>query len=276
MFKERFMSAIVLVILLVVFLLAGKLPLLLALLLLSLIAFVEMTKACKVHEDDKKVNALELVGMLGICIYYIVVFAFGVSTYLMLTMIITISLMMMVYVFTFPRFHANQVMAAIFAFVYAPVMLSFLYLTRTLEHGAFLVWLTFIGSWICDTSAYLVGRKIGKHKLAPVLSPKKSIEGAVGGVAGAALVAVLYAGILVKTGQVGMEAMWMYPVICTICSLFSQVGDLAASGIKRNHALKDYGKLIPGHGGIMDRFDSVIFIAPIIYYAAVLLAKTVS
>lgn len=273
MFKERFISAIVLTVLLVCFLVLGNLPLFLALLALSLIAFTEMTKACHVNDGTKKINALELVGLLAIVAYYAVLFFFGISTYMMLVFALTISIFMMVYVFTFPKFKAEQVMASIFAVIYAPMMLSFLYLTRNLEGGAYLVWLTFIGSWICDTSAYLVGRKIGKHKLAPVLSPKKSIEGAVGGVCGAVLIAFLYAFVLVQLQKMDTAVLWMYPCICLICSLFSQVGDLAASGIKRNHDIKDYGHLIPGHGGIMDRFDSVIFIAPIIYYAAVLLMK---
>ena len=111
----------------------------------------------------------------------------------------------------------------------------------------------------------------GKHKLAPVLSPKKSIEGAVGGVAGAALVGLVYAVIIGKLGISQRELLWVFPVISAIGAVISQVGDLAASAIKRNFGIKDYGRLIPGHGGIMDRFDSVVFTAPMIYYLAVLL-----
>ena len=102
----------------------------------------------------------------------------------------------------------------------------------------------------------LLGMLIGKHKMAPVLSPKKSVEGAVGGVAGAALLGVIYA-------AATQGPMLEYAVICAIGALISMVGDLAASAIKRNQGIKDYGKLIPGHGGILDRFDSVIFCAPL-------------
>ena len=273
MFKQRLISAIVLVIILAVLLVCGNLPLFVALLTVSLIAFREMTKATGVHTKDKGLNGLEIVGSFGICAYYAVIYQTGISTYVMLTLVVTIAFMMMVYVFAFPKYHANQIMSAVFSFVYAPIMLSFLYLTRELENGAYLIWLTFIGSWICDTCAYLVGRAIGKHKLAPVLSPKKSIEGAVGGVAGAAIVGFIYSLVLVKMQIVSSDMLWIYPVITTICSIFSQVGDLAASGIKRNHDIKDYGNLIPGHGGIMDRFDSVIFIAPVIYYLSLWLVK---
>ena len=100
--------------------------------------------------------------------------------------------------------------------------------------------------------------------MAPVLSPKKSVEGAVGGVAGAVLLGVIFA--LVTRGPV-----WEYALICGVGALISMVGDLAASAIKRNMDIKDYGKLIPGHGGVLDRFDSVIFTAPVIYYLAVIL-----
>jgi len=273
MFKQRFISSIFLVIVLLFFLIAGKLPLFAFSLVISLIAFFEMTKATGVHCKEKKINGLEIVGVLGICAYYGYIYMAGIGSYVMFVIALTISCMMMVYVFTFPKYHANQVTSVVFSFIYAPVMLSYLYLTRELEGGIFLVWLTFIGSWICDTCAYLVGRAIGKHKLAPVLSPKKSIEGAVGGVAGAALVGFIYAFVLVKLGYQSESKLWVYPVITTVCSIFSQVGDLTASGIKRNHEIKDYGKLIPGHGGIMDRFDSVIFIAPIIYYLSLFLMK---
>ena len=98
--------------------------------------------------------------------------------------------------------------------------------------------------------------------MTPVLSPKKSVEGAVGGVVGAVLLGILYA-YLTKGSAIG------YGVICAAGAILSMVGDLAASAIKRQTGIKDYGKLIPGHGGILDRFDSVIFTAPVIYYLVV-------
>ena len=106
---------------------------------------------------------------------------------------------------------------------------------------------------------------IGKHKMSPKLSPKKSVEGAVGGVAGAALLGAIY-GAAISGKMGGSGHILSFALICAVGGLISMVGDLAASAIKRNHGIKDYGKLIPGHGGILDRFDSVIFIAPVIYY----------
>ena len=107
----------------------------------------------------------------------------------------------------------------------------------------------------------------GKHKLAPVLSPKKSIEGAVGGVAGAALLGLAYGLVLGTHMEEFDNPVVACAISCAIAAVISQIGDLAASAIKRNHDIKDYGHLIPGHGGILDRFDSMIFTAPAIYFA---------
>ena len=210
--------------------------------------------------SDEHVTVLELVGYLGAVLYYIAMKAdFG--NYGTMAIIISMILILFVYVFGYPKYHAEQVMAAFFGVVYVAVMLSFIYLTRSLPDGKFLVWLIFLCSWGCDTCAYCVGMLIGKHKMAPVLSPKKSIEGAVGGVAGAALLGVIYA-------AATQGKMAEYALICAVGALISMVGDLAASAIKRNQNIKDYGKLIPGNGGILDRFDSVIITAPVIYYLA--------
>ncbi len=147
------------------------------------------------------------------------------------------------------------------------VMLSYLYQVRAMTDGRYLVWLIFISSWGCDTSAYCVGMLFGRHKLAPVLSPKKSIEGAVGGVAGAALIGFLYATVFGSRMTEVTNPQAACAIACAIAAVISQIGDLAASAIKRNHDIKDYGHLIPGHGGILDRFDSVLFTAPAIFFA---------
>ena len=271
MFRTRLLSGIVLVIIIAFVLVTGGSVLFLFTLLVALKAFFEMTKVTKVRGENEKVNLLEIFGAMGVLGYYGVRYFADTETYIMLTITLTIVAILFAYVFTFPKYHANQIMAAIFSFVYAPIMLAYLYLTRNLEKGIYIVWLIFISSWICDTCAYAVGMLFGKHKLAPVLSPKKSIEGAVGGVAGAALVGLIYALVLKNTGISQSNLLWVFPVISAVGAVISQVGDLAASAIKRNFGIKDYGKLIPGHGGIMDRFDSVVFTAPMIYYLAVLL-----
>lgn len=258
MFKTRLISGIVLVIIALATIISGSWILFFTLLAVSLIGMRELYKVMKV--SDEHVTVLKLVGYLGAVLYYIAMKAdFG--NYGTMAIIISMILILFVYVFGYPKYHAEQVMAAFFGVVYVAVMLSFIYLTRSLPDGKFLVWLIFLCSWGCDTCAYCVGMLIGKHKMAPVLSPKKSIEGAVGGVAGAALLGVIYA-------AATQGKMAEYALICAVGALISMVGDLAASAIKRNQNIKDYGKLIPGHGGILDRFDSVIITAPVIYYLA--------
>lgn len=263
MFKTRLLSGIVLVAVALLTIISGGYVLFFTLLGISLIGMQELYKVMKVREDH--FNALEIAGYFGAVIYYVLM-SLDFEKYGMMGVIISFMMFMFVYVFTYPKFKAEQVMPAFFGVVYVAVMLSFIYLTRNLPDGKFLVWLIFLCSWGCDTCAYCVGMLIGKHKMAPVLSPKKSVEGAVGGVAGAALLGVIYA-------AATQGPMLEYAVICAIGALISMVGDLAASAIKRNQGIKDYGKLIPGHGGILDRFDSVIFTAPVIYFLSLVMIE---
>lgn len=267
--KERTISAVIIVIAALASILPGGIILAAVLYVISIIGFLELTKACGVRKEQKQ-NALEIAGIAAITCYYPILYFVQDVSYAVMVILLAMIVMMSVYVFGFPKYHANQVMNAYFSLIYAPVMLSFVFLTRQLEDGIYLVWMIFISSWISDTFAYLTGVMIGRHKLAPVLSPKKSIEGSVGGIVGAALFGALFGAYLDST--LGQE---QYVVILAVVggvgSVISQVGDLAASAIKRNHEIKDYGKLIPGHGGIMDRFDSVIFTAPITYFLITIL-----
>lgn len=268
MFYKRALSAIVLVVIALTVILTGGALLAVVLFILSIIAFFELTKAVGIHLPEKKVNALETSGIIGISLYYGTMFFAKTESAMCFALILGFMAIMFVYVFAFPKFKSYEVMATFFCMIYAPVLLSFIYLTRNLRFGIYVVWLIFISSWICDTCAYLVGMLIGKHKMAPKLSPKKSIEGAVGGVAGASAVGALFGYYVQAYVLTGEQLVVIFAVIGALGAVISQIGDLAASAIKRNHDIKDYGKLIPGHGGVMDRFDSVIFSAPMIYFLA--------
>ena len=275
MFFTRLLSSIVLVLVALVTLLRGGYLLAAVLLLISLVAYRELCKACNLNMDaeEKSVNALEAAGYAGIVVYYgIVVFSSSQAAQMLSILFVMIG-MMFVYVFTFPKYQASQVMAAFFGFAYAPVMFSFIYQTRQLQYGIYLVWMIFISSWVCDTFAYLTGMMIGKHKMTPKLSPKKSVEGAVGGVVGAALLFMLYTRLVINVYTDAALPLALAAVLGGVGALVSMVGDLAASAVKRDHDIKDYGKLIPGHGGIMDRFDSVIVTAPIIFIGIAMLLQ---
>ena len=261
MFKTRLISGIILVIVLIATVGTGGNVLFGLLAVVSLIGLTELYKVIEVQN-----KLLGFAGYLATVAYYVLLYT-GNLQYMTLFTIVFLVLVMAVYVFTFPNYRSEQVMTVFFGVFYVAVMLSYIYQTRNLPDGAYLVWLIFLCSWGCDTCAYCVGMLIGKHKMSPILSPKKSVEGAVGGVVGAALLGAIYAAVVGKYLQAENQVV-MYAVICAVGALISMVGDLAASAIKRNHEIKDYGTLIPGHGGILDRFDSVIFTAPIIYFLA--------
>ncbi len=171
-----------------------------------------------------------------------------------------------VYVIRYPKDTILQVGKSLFAFMYVPVMLSFVFLLREREMGMWTVWLVLISSWGADTCAYCVGKLIGRHHFSE-LSPKKTIEGCIGGIAGAAIIAFGYACFVPSgvTGYFMSDVRIIFPIVAAVSAFVSQLGDLSASAIKRNYEVKDYGKIIPGHGGVLDRFDSVIFVAPFIY-----------
>lgn len=131
-------------------------------------------------------------------------------------------------------------------------------------HGGFVMPLIFITSWITDCFAYFCGSFFGKHKLIPKISPKKTVEGSIGGTVASAVFTVIYAAVVSAVFDVHAN----YPVLIVsgiLLSVFSQIGDLNASYIKREHGIKDFGTLFPGHGGMLDRFDSVIAVAPFVY-----------
>lgn len=267
MFSKRLISSIVLVILAFVLILPGSYTLGISLFAVSCIAFNEMMNVFFADSEQNKKRSISLIGLIGIGVYYLFLMAQFEMTWMLFVIVMTFLAMMSVYVLTFPKLKAVEVIAAFFSFFYAPILLSFIYLTRNMKFGIYIVWMIFISSWICDTCAYLSGMLLGKHRLAPVLSPKKSIEGAIGGVIGSTLVGALF-GYFIEPVIGYHGILYIFTVIGACGAVVSQIGDLAASAIKRNYDIKDYGKLIPGHGGIMDRFDSVIFAAPMIYFLA--------
>ena len=155
------------------------------------------------------------------------------------------------------------------------VMLTFLMKHLCLTYsipavGRYVIWIVFIGACMSDTFAYLTGMKFGKNKLAPEISPKKTVEGAVGAVFGAAISLMLYGLVLWLAFNLNVNFFGMF-LLGILCSVFGQIGDLSFSIIKRKYDIKDFGTIFPGHGGILDRFDSILFVAPIVYYFAVML-----
>jgi phosphatidate cytidylyltransferase len=154
------------------------------------------------------------------------------------------------------------------AAIYIIVGFFHVVMIRQLENGSILVWLALITAWSTDTFAYFSGHIFGKHKLIPSVSPKKTVEGAIGGIVGCGILTALYGRMFLV--DLDLRGIILLTIIGCITSVFSIFGDLAASMIKRNCDTKDYGNLIPGHGGILDRFDSILFTAPIVYYCIII------
>ncbi len=270
MFKTRLLSGIVLVILALVFIISGGGILFTAMTIISLVGMFELYR---VFGIEKKLPGY--VGYAACIIYYTQILLKNLelmnpafATDLVMLFILFLTVLLAVFVFAYPSYNAKEIMAAFFGFFYVAVMLSYLYQTRLLPNGEVTVWLIFLCSWGCDTCAYCVGVLFGRHKMSPILSPKKSVEGAVGGVVGSMLLTALYLSLFSGRMGIGGHQILLFALLSGVAALISMVGDLAASAIKRNYDIKDYGTLIPGHGGIMDRFDSVIITAPIIYYLA--------
>ena len=260
MFWKRFLSGAVLILAELALFYIGGIPLLVFTWFLSLVGQYELYRAVSIQK-----STFANVGYIITTLYYINLYT-GVIKDFLLFILLMVLVFMFIYVFKYYKYNVEQVALAFFGVYYVPVMLSFIYRVRMHGyHGVFFVWLIIIASWGADTCAYCVGMLCGKHKMAPVLSPKKSIEGAIGGVIGGSLIALLYAYIMSKFIDISNFELAL-SVIVTMCgALISIFGDLCASAIKRNYNIKDFGKLIPGHGGVLDRFDSVIFTAPLVY-----------
>ncbi len=263
-------SGIVIALVLAAVLIPGGYILAAALLLVSLIGFFELSRAMGVHEDGRKINALEVCGYASIFVHYIQMILIRDYRYYIFSLMFAFFLIMACFVLAYPRFTSTQAVFCFFCFIYAPVNISFVYLLRIRHLGIYFAWIPFI-AWVCDTCAYFVGRTFGRHKLVPQLSPKKTIEGAIGGIIGAVLVGAIFGYVLYRNVTHDTGVILVLILITFAGSIISQLGDLLASGIKREHKIKDYGNVIPGHGGIMDRFDSVIFVTPCIYFLAAVL-----
>ncbi len=264
MFKERFISAVVLVIAAAITLYFGGAVTCAVMCAVSIIGAFELLRVYKLEKSH-----VGVICYVAIVVYYALLFG-GLQELVLPWIIVTLLAVLSDYVLTFPKLSDKDALAAFVSFMYVGVMLSYVYLIRDMENGLILVLMIFVSSWGNDTCAYLVGRAIGKHKMSPILSPKKSVEGLIGGIVGAGLLGLAF-GAIYNANMAESANIWLFAFIGAVCALPAVVGDLAASAIKRNNDIKDYGKLIPGHGGIMDRFDSIIFVAPIMYYLIVYL-----
>ena len=163
----------------------------------------------------------------------------------------------------------HDVAYTLFGMLYIVGLMMFVSIVNGCEHGKVLIWYVFFASWGTDIFAYLTGKFMGKHKFTEI-SPKKSIEGCIGGILGAIVLMLIYTVFINQYFDMHISYGYIV-VISIILSIVGQIGDLSASTIKRFGGIKDFSNLIPGHGGILDRMDSVIFVAPFVYLFLVIL-----
>ncbi len=201
------------------------------------------------------------VGLAGSLIFLLMAYFAG-DSYLSAVFVLVFFLALANFVAAFPRISVSGLGLTLFGAVYLGYFFGYAFLLRQLDHGFFFLLLAFLLAWASDIGAYLSGRLWGRHKLAANLSPNKTKEGALGGMVCSMAVAVI-AFIVVP----GLEPpLAQTAILGVLASIAGQTGDLVASAIKRQTGIKDFGNLLPGHGGVLDRFDSFLLIAPLVYY----------
>jgi CDP-diglyceride synthetase len=206
-----------------------------------------------------------LPGILSVITAYS--YAFFGSMYLILALFLSFFLIVLKNVLFFKAEKGRTLFLDIFAVIYAGFFLSFLLKIFSLPGGRLLLLLLFVIIWSLDIFAYYGGRHFGRHKLYETLSPKKTIEGAIIGFVFAMIVAIIFRSLMLTIVFTDVKFnLSLYIFICGFTIIAGIIGDLIESLIKRNGDKKDSGHLIPGHGGILDRIDSLILAAPVFYY----------
>lgn len=218
--------------------------------LLSIIGMYEFYNAV----EKKDIKPIKLVGYLS-CVGFLLD-TLGFSWISVSYILIFDVILLLLYSLIRKDKNISDIAITFLGVLYIPVLFQhIIYLSDSIY-----IWLVFIIAWGTDTCAYIFGMIFGKHKLCPKLSPKKTIEGSIGGILGSVALVYLYIRYFKLTPT------WVFILLSFIGSIVAQIGDLTASKIKRITGIKDFGFIMPGHGGILDRFDSILFIAPYTYY----------
>jgi phosphatidate cytidylyltransferase len=248
-FGKRLSSGIIGIILLVLVVTKGGFYLSTSIFIISLIGLREFYKAL----NNLEIRPNELIGNLGTIAIFLANLTPGNSVDLVVTFIIITLLISTLFE---KDTKIQDISATLLGILYVP----FLIFHVSYLDGTNYIWLVFIIAFGTDTFAYLAGNLFGKRKLCPTISPKKTIEGSIGGVIGSLFLTIIFAIVM------EINPLWKLMILSILTSIISQLGDLVASKIKRIAKIKDYGFIMPGHGGILDRFDSIILAAPVIYY----------
>ena len=242
----------------------GRLPLVALIAVIAVLGLRELYIAL-----SGKNMPIHAVGYLFTVGYFAVIYLLELWYAQFILLVLFMIVMQACMVFFFKKAALKDCIAVAYGFFYIPFLLAFIIIVRESTLGQFYVWLIFTSAFGCDTFAYLTGVTIGKHKLTGTPSPNKSVEGLIGGIIGAAVAGLVYGFFVTRfSGQFdGPGFIVQAAVISAVGAVFCVIGDMSASAIKRNTGIKDFGNLFPGHGGVMDRIDSVVLAAPFVFIA---------
>lgn len=239
---------------------------------IAIIAIMSLHEFYKAFRTGKKANPVSWAGYLAAAAIAIM---HMIPTTLILKVIggiipISIFILFATVIFGKGKTTIKDIAITAFGICYIVLFLMFLPIIReNLTNGKILIWFVFFAAWGTDVFAYFVGKNFGKHKFTEI-SPNKTIEGCIAGTLGAVIVVLTYAMICHKIWNIQFNYLYI-AIMGTILSILSQIGDLSASAVKRYTGIKDYSNLIPGHGGMLDRIDSILFIAPFAYFLLMLI-----
>lgn len=257
-FIIRSLTAIIGIALLYAVISKGTISFLIFILLMNLVANWELTRAFKKRGINVNLILSGTAGLLFLALIYFWGKGNPVVFFPLCLLIISSFFSAMI------NYQPNKLVDTVFAIfssIYTSVPFAHILLIKNLPKGPVLLWLVFVTTWSCDTLAYITGMLFGRHRLSPKLSPKKSIEGSVGGILGSIAASIIYSMIFLPEIEILDRV-----AFGLLIGIFSQIGDLSASLIKRYCGIKDFSHILPGHGGILDRFDSILFSFPIAYY----------
>lgn len=264
--KTRIISAAVAIVIAVIILALHKTFVFeFAIAFLTVVALMELFKATKLDRFFVQTSICYAYAVL-ICVGHI----FPVARARMHYNDLVLGLFVLCLFTSFFRDHEKMKYSDIINFLgfgyFVPFAFEALLKMNDMEHGLFMVVITLCGAWLADSGAYFAGTFFGKTKLCPVISPKKTVEGLIGGVLSNGVILIIV-GLIYDFALDGPSLKYLTLFLAgMICALIGLVGDLSASLIKRQTGIKDYGNIMPGHGGVMDRFDSVLLVAPFMYY----------
>ncbi|SKA87040.1 phosphatidate cytidylyltransferase [Caloramator quimbayensis] len=259
MVDKRVISAVVAIPILIFCLFFGKIIFKSGIVFVSAICIYEYINAYKKSNHP----VIEVILILGFILISISIFLKIIPNVILPIIYIVVISSMAAPIF-FKKYNVVSSALTITGFIYIVCFFSLLTLIRdNAKGGSYLIWIVFIIAWSCDTAAYYSGRFFGKRKLCPSVSPKKTVEGSIGGIIGSVIGIIIWALISKSVITINWSSLILLGIIGGIVS---QLGDLSASLIKRYVGIKDYGNIMPGHGGLLDRFDSILFTVPIVYY----------